>query len=136
MARKSWTEKFNTLKTAEVKRTEKAFADIPAGARMLIATPAIVEEYIRNIPKGHSTHIRQMRKDLAAMYHAEYTCPVTSGIFIRIVAEKAYEEFLAGKKRIAPFWRILDPDSPAAKKLSFGTSFILQQRISEGIEIK
>lgn len=133
MARKTWGEKFNTPKEAEVKRTDKSFADIPAGASMLIATPAIVESYIRKIPKGHCTTIRQMRKDLAAMYHAEYTCPVTSGIFLRIVAEKAYEEMLAGKKRIAPFWRIIDPASPAAKKLSFGAAFLTQQRAGEGI---
>lgn len=131
MAKKSWSEKFLTVAEPQLKRTEKKFADIPAGAMMLIATPAIVEAYIRQIPKGNCTTIQQMRKDLAATYHAEYTCPVTSGIFIRIVAEKAYEEFMAGKKRIAPFWRILNPASPAAKKLSFGTSFLVQMLLAE-----
>lgn len=135
MARKSWSEKFNTRKEPEVKRVDEKFADIPAGATMLIATPAIVEAYIKEIPKGKRGDIRTMRKDLAAQYHAEYTCPVTSGIFLRIVAEKAYEDHMQGKKvnQVTPFWRMIDPASPAAKKLSFGTDFITMQRLKEGI---
>ena len=53
---------------AEVKKNAFDFADIPAGSRMLIATPLIVDAYIRKIPKGHFTGIRQMRKDLAAEF--------------------------------------------------------------------
>jgi hypothetical protein len=120
----------------EVKRIDKAFADIPEHASMLIATPGIVDAYLRHIPKGQSTSLQQMRKDLAAEYHAEYTCPVTSGIFLRIVAENAYEEYTKGKplSKIAPFWRMINSRSPAAKKLSFGTELLVAQRKKEGLE--
>lgn len=134
MARKSWSEKYLTTSTPEVKRTDKKFADIPEGAKMLIATPKIVDEYISMIPKGKTADIKTMRSDLAAEYHAEYTCPVTSGIFLRIVAEKAYEEYQLGKKKITPFWRMIDPKSPASKKLTFGTEFVIAKRIEEGID--
>lgn len=132
MARKTWTEKFNTHATPEVKKSERKFADIPEGASMLIASPKVVDDYVKQIPKGKTTDIKQMRKDLAAMFHAEYTCPVTSGIFLRIVAEKAYEEWQQGKKSVTPFWRMIDPSSPTAKKLSCGPMFIQQQREKEG----
>lgn len=127
--RKTWAEKMNPDMQPKIERTDKAFADIPAGAKMLIATPSIVEEYIKHIPKGVHTSLQQMRKDLATEYHAEYTCPVTSGIFLRIVAENAYEEYTNGKplSKIAPFWRMLDRKSPACKKLTFGTEFIEEQ---------
>lgn len=134
MARKTWTEKFNTHSNPEVKQSPRKFADIPEGASMLIASPQVVEEYVKQIPKGKTTDIKQMRKDLAAMFHAEYTCPVTSGIFLRIVAEKAYEELQHGKKNITPFWRMIDPASPTAKKLTCGPEFIQQQRNKEGID--
>ncbi len=65
---------------------------------MLIATPLIVEAYIKNIPEGVHTSLQQMRKDLAATYNADYSCPITSGIFLRIVAEKSYEELAIRKK--------------------------------------
>lgn len=84
---------------------------------MLVTTPLIMDAYIRQIPKGHFTDIKQIRKDLAAEYKAEYTCPVTTGIFIRIVAEVAYEEYEKGKplSKITAFWRAMNVKSPSAK---------------------
>lgn len=133
--RKSWQEKLHVEKKAEVKKNDVGFADIPAGSKMLIATPLIVEEYVRQIPKGHFTDVKQIRKDLAAEYKADYTCPVTTGIFLRIVAEAAYEEYEKGKSisKITPFWRALSAKSPSAKKLSFGIKFLLDQQKKEGI---
>jgi hypothetical protein len=134
--RKTWVEKRDLAKKAEVKKTDKDFADIKAGEKMLIATPAIVDAYIRNISKGKETTLAQMRKDLAASFHADKTCPVTSGIFLRIVAEAAQEEYQNGKAlgKITPFWRIMDEHSPAAKKLSFGTSLLKEQRRKEQLD--
>jgi len=133
--RKSWTEKMNPKAVFKVERIAKAFADIPEGSTMLIATPGIVDEYVRNIPEGVHTSLKQIRKDLAATYHSDYTCPVTTGIFLRIVAEHAYEEIQSGKpvEAVTPFWRVIDKKSPTAKKLSFGTDFLLAQRKQEGL---
>lgn len=133
--RKTWQEKLHNDHPEKVEIVDKKFADIPAGASMYIATPMIVDAYIRNIPKGTHTSLQQMRKDLAAEHKAEYTCPITSGIFLRIVSEAAYEEIVAGKplKSVAPFWRMIDSKAPVAKKLSFGTDFIKEQRLKEGL---
>jgi hypothetical protein len=133
--RKTWQEKLHIDKKAEVKKIEFDFAGIPAGSKMLIPTPLIVDQYIRQIPKGHFTDLQQIRKDLAAEYNAEFTCPLTTGIFIRIVAEAAYEEYEKGKaiSKITPFWRSLSARSPSAKKLSFGIQFLLDQQKKEGI---
>ena len=78
-----------------------------------------------------------MRKDLAAEYNAQYCCPVTSGIFLRIVAEAAYEEYIAGKpiKKITPFWRIIDSKIPVVQKLTFGSAFIKEQWAKEKLVI-
>lgn len=133
--KKSWQEKLHVDRVAEIEVTTKRFADIPPGASMLIATPLIVDQYIRQIPRGHFSDIRQIRKDLAAEYHAQYTCPVTTGIFLRIVAEAAFEEYENGKAlaQITPFWRALSAKSPSAKKLSFGMNFLLEKQRKEGI---
>ena len=133
--RKTWLEKMHNGHPWKVEVTDKKFADIPEGATMLVATPEIVDAYIRNIPKGVHTSLQQMRGDLAAEYNAQYCCPITSGIFLRIIAEAAYEEYMAGKplKKITPFWRMIDNKAPVAKKLTFGTEFIKQQRAAEGL---
>ncbi|HRO42567.1 MAG TPA: hypothetical protein PL009_07015 [Flavipsychrobacter sp.] len=135
--RKSWAEKMNAAAQHKVEMTDKAFSDIPEGSKMLIATPQIVDAYVRNIPEGTHITLQQMRKDLATEYNADYSCPVTSGIFVRIVAEHAYEELQQGKSidEIAPFWRIIDLKAPTAKKLTFGTDFLKEQRQKEGLPV-
>jgi len=133
--RKTWREKLHNGHLWKVEVVDKKFADIPEGATMLVPTPEMVDAYIRNIPEGTQTSLQQMRKDLAAECNAQYCCPITSGIFLRIVAEAAYEEYSAGKalKKITPFWRMIDSKAPVAKKLTFGTDFIKAQRAKEGL---
>jgi hypothetical protein len=136
MAKKTWLQKFNVDREPEVEITTKKFADIPEGSRMLIATPKVVDEYVKQIPRGHHTSLQQMRKDLAAEFGAENTCPVTSGIFLRIVSELAYEQYQHGTplQKITPFWRMIDKKAPLAKKLSFGYDFVAEQRQKEGLD--
>ena len=133
--RKTWAEKMNPGRQAEVKKIDKDFADIPAGSTMLIATPQIVADYIGHIPKGKTADIKQIRKDLAGEYHSDCTCPVTTGIFLRIAAEAAYEEHQTGKplKEITPFWRMLCEKSPIIKKLIFPADFVIKNRKEGGI---
>lgn len=133
--RKSWQEKLHIERQPQIERSDKDFAGIKAGQMMLIPTPMLVDAYIRQIPKGKQVDIATLRKDLAAEYHAEVTCPLTTGIFVRISAEAAYEEYEQGKplNKITPFWRVIDEHSPSAKKLSFGTGFLKEQRLKEGL---
>lgn len=135
--KKTWSQKMRPDMKHTIKVSDNAFADIPAGCSFLIATPGIVEEYVRNIPEGRHIPIKQMREDLAAEYHAEYMCPVTAGIFLRIVAENAWEELMKGKSisKITPFWRMIDMKSPSAKKLACGTDFIREMREKEGLPV-
>ena len=60
-----------------------------------------------------------MRKDLALTHQAEVTCPVTTGIFLRIVAEVSYEKITQGEEN-PTFWRVVDPQSKLANKLACG----------------
>ena len=134
---KTWEQKFNTDRQPEVKRTAKKFADIPEGADMLIASPKVVAEHLSQIPEGYGTDIKKMRVDLANDFGAQYTCPVTTSIFLRVVAEYAHEQIEAGKKasEVPPFWRAIDRKSKIRQKLSFGTDFIDQRRKAEGLEV-
>ena len=133
--RKTWADKMNVGREPVVEIAGKTFAGVEKGSKMLIATPKVVDAYIRNIPKGVHTSLMQMREDLAAEYNADTTCPLTSGIFLRIVAENAYDEYQQGKaiSKITPFWRMIDKRSPTCKKLSFGYDFVKEQRAKENL---
>jgi len=130
---KTWHQKLYNGAEPKVEVTDRAFAGIPAGKTMLIPTPVLVQEYVERIPKGQSKTLEQMRNDLAAEFKADVTCPLTTGIFIRIVAEAALDEHRNGKglDEIVPFWRVLDEKSKAAKKLTCGPEFLTQMRQSE-----
>ncbi len=134
--KKSWQQKLHIDKKPVIEKSDKDFAGVKTGQMMLIPTPLLVDAYIRQIPEGKHVDVVTLRKDLAAEYHAEVTCPLTTGIFLRIIAEAAFEEFENGRpvNAITPFWRVLDEKSPASKKLSFGTGFLLAQRKKEGLE--
>lgn len=127
--KKTWLDKLNQKKQPQIKRIEMDFADIPAGSNMFIATPQLIDKYIQEIGFGKRIDTRTLRNDLALEHNANYTCPVTTGIFLRIVAEANYEKLQEGQpiENITPFWRVIEPNSPLAKKLSFGQDFIVQQ---------
>lgn len=132
---KTWLEKYNSDRPHQVKVIDKKFADMPEGTKMFIATPKIVDAYVNHIPFGVEVDIKTMRKDLAAEYDAEMTCPVTTSIFLRIASEVALDKLNNGEslEKITPFWRVVNSKSPLAKKLSCGVDFIRNQRTQENL---
>ena len=118
--KKSWIEKRNCGKEPHIKIIEKTFAGVPAGSKLLISSPIEIDQFIRSIPKKQQIEPQEMRTQLAKRHQADATCPVSTGIFLRIVAEAAVEEYRSGItiNNITPFWRVIKQESPLAKKLS------------------
>ena len=108
-----------------------------AGQRALIASPRIVDDFIRDIPDGQHVDVKDMRDRLAAAHGADVMCPLTAGIFLRIVAEAAYESYAGGKKMddLTPVWRVIDPKTPTVKKLTFDPDFLWNQRKREDLPV-
>ena len=134
---KTWQQKFDNGRTPVLESVDKDWAGIPAGEKFLISTPAEIDAYIRQIHKGKAVSFATMKRDIALDHGTEYMCPLTAGIFTRIVSELAHEQILQGKpaNQVTPFWRVVDLKMPLAKKLSFGTDFIRQKREEEGLPV-
>jgi len=128
MARKTWTQKFAGAKPPHISLLEKPFAGLPVGTRLLISAPSAIADYIRAVPPGETGSIPQMRADLARAAGADATCPTSTGIFLRIAAEAALE---APGPSLLPFWRVIDPASPLAAKLSCGPDFLRDRQAEE-----
>ena len=135
--KKSWIEKRDSEKSYKIKTLDKKFADISKGSKMLIASPPIIDEYVKSILYGEFIEPIKMRDDLAKLYQADKTCPVTTGIFLRIVSEASYEEYDSGihLDAITPFWRMVNPNSKLADKLTCGIDFITERQTQENIVI-
>ncbi|MDI6839897.1 MAG: MGMT family protein [bacterium] len=88
--------------------------------KMLIPKPLDVDALIRKIPEGKLVTVEQIRERLAKDYHADTTCPLTTGIFIRIAAETSEEDLINGEKKITPYWRVIKRDGSLNEKLPGG----------------
>lgn len=133
MAKKTWKEKFENSKQPQIKTIDKAFWGMDKGSRMLIPTPKLIQDYVYHCEKGNFSDVQTMRNDLALEAGVDFTCPMTSGIFLRIVCEYHYEKWQLNVEAtdICPFWRMVDPKSELAKKLSFSPDFIEEMRLKE-----
>tara|TARA_B100000315_G_scaffold67772_1_gene61668 strand:+ start:1038 stop:1448 length:411 start_codon:yes stop_codon:yes gene_type:complete len=134
---KSWIEKRDSDKKHQVKINPKSWADMPAGIIMLIPTPKIVDRHVNQIPIGNFKQVIELRKEMANDYSANMSCPMVTGICLRIVSEASYEGYQINQdiKAITPFWRVVEPDSKLAGKLACGIDFIIKKQIQEGIEL-
>ncbi|MDQ8729962.1 hypothetical protein [Bradyrhizobium sp. LHD-71] len=132
---KTWTEKFNSPSTHQIKSVPVDIAGMKKGEVMLIPTPKIIDAFIAGIPRGICLDVKTLRARLAKKYKAEVTCPITTGFHLRAVAEVAIEKLKRGAKpcEVTPFWRVLDENAPTTAKLSCGAAFVQKQRKAEGI---
>ena len=87
-----WLEKFNKDKKEKIKKLTFNFADIKKGQKMLVSSPKSISNYIKKIPIGKKRTLIQMRDALAKRAKADKTCPVSTGIFLRIAVEASIEE--------------------------------------------
>lgn len=105
------------------------------GKRVLIPTPLMVDGLVRKVPKGKLVTVRQLREYLAGQFNADSTCPMTMGIFLMIVAQAAEEDLQEGKKRVAPYWRVIRADGSLNPKFPGGIAAQTKRLKGEGHRI-
>jgi alkylated DNA nucleotide flippase Atl1 len=98
---------------------------------MLIASPLAVAEAVEQVPAGRVITMGGLRAQLAERYGAEYTCPLTTGIFLRIAAEAAVEEGDGGRQ--TPYWRVVRDDGRLLDKLPGGAAAQAKLLLAEGV---
>lgn len=76
--------------------------------RMLVPTPLLVARALRRVPSGRLITAAQLRTRLARRAGAEFTCPMTTGIFLNIIAGATEEALADGRPPLAPYWRVVD----------------------------
>lgn len=107
-------------------------ANYPAG-RMLISSPLELDAVIRRIPEGRVLTVGELRDNLARNHKADYTCPTTTGSFLRIVAEAADLERAKGLHKTAPYWRVVNDDGTLMDKLPGGIVAQARRLTEDGV---
>ena len=108
-SRVPWREKMERPQEPKLVQVPPKMARFGQGM-MLIPTPKLVDAIVRQVPRGRLVTVGEIRRKLAADFSADVACPLTTGIFIRIVAEAAEEDRASGRKRVAPYWRVIKDD--------------------------
>lgn len=86
------------------------------GTKMLLAPPIAYDKVMRQISNGELITVSLIRDYLAEQYGADFTDPLTSGIFVSIVAW-ASEQRASDK---TPYWRTLKRNGELNQKFPGG----------------
>jgi hypothetical protein len=136
--RKSWREKLEHPAVdglPKVVEVPEKWRKMMGGARVLVPTPLMADEAIRAVPRGRLITTGQIRRQLAEPYKADSTCPMTLGMFLRIISEAAEEDRLAGRDPITPYWRVVRDDGSLSPKFPGGVEVQAAHLREEGHEI-
>jgi hypothetical protein len=129
----TWAERLAASDGIDIRPVPEGRRGMTPGKAMLYPSARMVQEAIRGIPEGQTITPKELRASLADRYGAGYTCPVTTTMMLRIVAEAANEarDNGAGRDEIAPVWRVLDAKASALRKLTFDPEWIVDERARE-----
>jgi alkylated DNA nucleotide flippase Atl1 len=118
-SRTSWREKLERPQEPRVIGIPPKMSHFGKGT-MLIPTPKMVDGLIRKVPKGKLVTVGELRRKMAADFEGNVTCPLTTGIFVRIAAEAAEEDRANGRQRLTPYWRVIKDDGSLNPKFPGG----------------
>ena len=83
--------------------TDEAAIRTYGGSRMLLAPPLAYDALMRRVPAGKLTTVGELRARLARENGADFTDPMTAGIFVSIAAWASHQR----TEDKIPYWRTL-----------------------------
>ncbi len=137
MTKKSWIEKFQAKKDLpKIVRLDENLARKYKAETMPVPSPQMVYDIMKTVPEGKLITVKEIRKILADENEADTTCPLTTGIFIWIVANASEEMVEKGvEKEVIPYWRTLKSKGELLDKYPGGTEAQKQKLEAEGIPV-
>lgn len=98
------------------------------GEKMFFAPPLAYEAVMRTIPFGSVTTVGQIRELFAKQNGADFTDPITAGIFVSIAAWAAFQR----EDPSVPYWRTLKAKGELNPKYPGGTLAQKEKLEAEG----
>lgn len=101
------------------------------GNRMFFAPPIFYDNLMKKVPKGKVITVSKLREHLAKENNADFTEPMTAGIFVTICAWASHQR----TDNITPYWRTLKTGGELNSKYPGGIESQIQLLESEGHKI-
>ncbi len=99
------------------------------GERMLLAPPMAYDEIMRCVPYGKLITVGEIREYLARQNGADFTDPITAGIFVSIAAWASHQR---NGRDETPWWRVLKAGGELNEKYPGGAECQKQRLEAEG----
>ena len=99
------------------------------GSRMYFAPPIDYDAVMKRVPFGKLTTVGQIREHFARLSGADFTEPITAGIFVSIAAWASWQRH--GEDE-TPYWRTLKANGELNEKYPGGAEAQKQKLESEG----
>lgn len=96
--------------------TDAASIEKYGGSRMYFAPPIAYDEVMRRVPFGKLITVGAIREYFARQNGADFTEPITAGIFVSIAAWASYQR----KENETPYWRTLKANGELNSKYPGG----------------
>ena len=97
--------------------TDEASIKKYGGSRMFFAPPIEYDVIMKKIPKGKVITVGQIREYFAGNNNADFTDPITAGIFVSIAAWASSQR----TDHLTPYWRTLKANGELNEKYPGGT---------------
>lgn len=115
-SRTPWSVKMKKPAQPEYVAVPDAWAKRMGNGKMVIPTPQAIKDIVAEVPAGRVLTTSQLRDRLAHHFEADVACPLTTGIFLRIVAEASEEQRQQSGQPLAPWWRVVKDDGSLLEK--------------------
>lgn len=108
--------------------TDEATVQKYGGEKMFFAPPFAYDEVMKTVPYGKVLTIGAIRDYFAKQNHADFTDPVTAGIFVSIAAWASAQR----KDNETPYWRTLKANGELNPKYPGGVAAQKEKLEAEG----
>ncbi len=108
--------------------TDEATIKKYGGEKMYFAPPRTYDEIMRRVPYGKIITVGEIRFYLAKNHEADFTDPITAGIFVSIAAWASYQR----TEDETPYWRTLKANGELNSKYPGGIEAQKEKLEAEG----
>lgn len=126
-AARTWTEKLEPDSEPRLDKTGKE--------RKLVPTPMLVAEELVRVRIGQLITPSELRERLAVRMRADLTCTRTTTRCLQVLAMASEEALRAGRRAVAPWWRVVDDKGTLHDKSEPGVERQRKFLLAEGHEL-
>jgi hypothetical protein len=110
--------------------TDKRYGD-----RLLLPTPLLIAETVSQVPEGSAITVSEVRGTLAKRFGADRTCPLMTGIFVKIIAGAVAEDLAQRREPRWPIWRLVNDNGTLATTWPLDALYRAARLREEGLRL-